>query len=86
LAADALLESLTLMTVLAAARTATAAVAAAAAAAVAVPSSLSQSPFGGPLPASWGDLLMPTKIDVSLNYITGTLPESWSKLTTLKTL
>jgi hypothetical protein len=49
-------------------------------------SNLPLTPFSGPLPPSFGDLLEPTFIDLELNYFTGTLPESWSKLTKLKTL
>jgi hypothetical protein len=44
------------------------------------------SPFKGPPPPSWGDLLQPTFIDVSYNVMTGSLPDNWKKLTSLVTL
>jgi hypothetical protein len=47
---------------------------------------LSLTPFPGPLPPSFGDLVEPTEFDFSLNFATGQLPESWSKLTSLKIL
>jgi hypothetical protein len=43
-------------------------------------------PLPGPLPASWGDLCCVEEIDVQNNYMTGVLPETWGKLTTLKSL
>ena len=47
---------------------------------------LPMTPFGGPLPAAWGDLKEVQEIDVSYNYASGTLPSSWGKLNTLQTL
>lgn len=43
-------------------------------------------PFGGRLPTAFGNLLEPTVIDMQYNFLTGPLPESFSKLQTLKEL
>jgi len=47
---------------------------------------MNQLNFGGPLPKAWGDLSEVTAIEVQYNFLTGTLPESYAKLTTLQTL
>lgn len=49
-------------------------------------SNLPLTPFPGPLPKSWGDLLEPVEFDLQLNFITGTLPPEYAKLTKLRSL
>lgn len=44
------------------------------------------NPNFGPLPPSWGDLLEPEEFLLENNFYTGVLPESWSKLRSLKKL